>query len=255
MRSHVLLVTALLVWSTAQARPQEPVEPPPPGGELAQQPVPPPPEITDMARKFYDAGATAYEKGDYPTALRAFEAAWATLPQPEFQFNIARCHERLGHWGLAASAYQQYLAAKPGAQDADEIRLRIAELFIREREAEAARAALHPAPPPARPSRSVRIAAYSLLGATLALGAAGTGAYFSEWSEYQSKRDACMAMCAPGTLDGLRTRVEIAQTAGGVLWGLAGAALVADVILWIVDAKQRREHAPASASRNLGWRF
>jgi len=254
MRTLVLIAlgASLLFATPAEAVPQEPPE------QRATPPEKAPPEeITEMARTFYESGVQAYEKGDFPTALRAFESAFGTLPSPEFQFNIARCHERLGHWGAAASAYQQYLHGKANAPDADEIRMRIAELSMREREAEAARTSLHPtAPPtPARPARTLRIAAASLLGATLALGGAGTGAYLSEWSEYTRQRDACQSMCSPASLDGLRTRVELARLSGGILWGLAGAALVADVVLWIVDARARREHAPSTAMSAEGWRF
>jgi tetratricopeptide (TPR) repeat protein len=247
MRTHRFALLGLLLV----AAPSWAQEPP----ELKAEQTQPPAEVTEMARRFYASGEEAYVKGDFPTALRAFEAAWGTLPQPEFQFNIARCHERMGHFAAAASAYQQYLASKPGAADADEVRMRVAELQMREREAEAARVALRPAPTLPPRQRSLRVPALALLGVAIALGGAGTGAYLSEWSEYQSRKSACLSACDPASLDGLRTRVEVAQVAGGVLWGLAGAALIADVALWIADARARRERPPSTAARAPGWSF
>ncbi|MCU1276687.1 MAG: hypothetical protein JWM53_233, partial [bacterium] len=98
-----------------------------------------------------------------------------------------------------------------------------------------------PAPPPLpTPRASLRVPALVLLGVTVALAATATGVYLSEWSDYQSQRTACMAQCSPQALDGLRTRITTAQVAGGVLFGLAGTALVADVILWIADARRPR---------------
>jgi tetratricopeptide (TPR) repeat protein len=212
----------LLTWGTAL------------GQEASPEPAP-----TDVkaSHQYYDLGAQAYERADYPAALRAFEAAWAEAPNPELQFNIARCHEHMFEWDAAADAYQTYLASKPNAADAYEIKSRIAEL--RRRGYETA----HPAPPPPPPQvdhGGLRIAAGATLGVTLALAAAGTGAYLSAWNEYDSKSSACAGRCAPETLDGLRTRVEIAQVSGAVLFSLAGVALITDVALWVLDAKARR---------------
>src|SRR3954469_11526437 len=111
----------------------------------AQEPSPAPIELK-AAHQYYDLGVEAYEKGDYSAALRAFEAAWAEAPNPELQFNMARCHERLFQWDAAAESYQIYLASKKNAADAYEIKARIAELRRRAYETQ------HPAPPPVAPA-------------------------------------------------------------------------------------------------------
>jgi tetratricopeptide (TPR) repeat protein len=215
---------ALLVASLARA--EEPSPSPSPG-----------PVEVKAAREYYDLGADAYEKGDYAAALRAFEAAWAETPHAELQFNIARCHERLGQWEEAAQAYELYLRTKKEPPDVLEMRARIAELRLRAHEA------AHPAVADEHPrphGHGLRAAAGVTLGAALILAGGGTGAYLSAWHEYGPVRDACQSRCSPQAIDGLRSRVETAQVGGAVLWTLAGVALVADVALWALDARARR---------------
>jgi tetratricopeptide (TPR) repeat protein len=204
---------------------------------LAQEasPSPAPTDLT-ASHQYYDLGVEAYEKGDYAAALRAFEAAWAEAPNPELQFNMARCHERLFQWEAAAESYETYLNAKKSAADAYEIKARIAELRRRAYETQ------HPAPAPAAsPSdRGYRAGAVATLAIAVGLGGGGAGAYLSAWSEYSNKRSACAGKCAPESLDGLRTRVQTAEAAGAVLFTLAGVAVIADFALWVLDARARR---------------
>jgi tetratricopeptide (TPR) repeat protein len=222
-------------------------------GASAEEPSPPPTlSASDLeierarenyakAREHYEQAARSYERGQYEAALKSFEASYALLPQPDLHFNIGRCHERLGKWDAAATAYEKFLAAKPDEKDAVEVRERIADLRVRAREAN------RPAPttPPPRPS--YRAPAIALLATALVLGATGLGVMLSPLDEYNQRRAACAGRCAPETLDGLRTRVEIAQATGGALLALAGAALVADIVMWVYDAKSRREPRRVSA--------
>jgi hypothetical protein len=246
MVRSVVCVGVLLLVLAPTGRADEP---------QGEQPTPTTPEQFEASRKEYDEGARAYEHGQYDLALRHFEAALRAAPSPEFWFNIGRCHERLGRWAEAATAYERYLAGKPTVEDAVQIRERISDLRLRAHEA--ARLTHAPAPPPPSappsPRHPLRVPALILVGVTVALAAGATGAYFSAWSEYQSRRDACQGTCSPESLEGLRTRVQTAEVAGGVLFALAGAALVADVVLWIVDAQQpRRERSVAVMPRAGG---
>ncbi|MCU1282712.1 MAG: Thiol-disulfide isomerase, partial [bacterium] len=102
------------------------------------------PEQFELSRKEYADGAQAYERGDYDVALRHFQAAYDSAPSPELWFNIGRCHERLGRWAEAATAYDRYLAGKPTFDDAVQIREHISDLRLRAHEA--ARLAQPPAP-------------------------------------------------------------------------------------------------------------
>jgi tetratricopeptide (TPR) repeat protein len=213
------------------------------------------PEQFEASRQHYAAGAAAYERGEYDVALGQFQAAYDAAPSPELWFNIGRCHERLGRWAEAAAAYERYLAGKPTVEDAVQIRERISDLKLRAHEA--ARLA-QPAPPPAPapttppPPRSLRAPAIALAAVTVALAAGGSGTWFSEWSDYQSHRAACNGMCTPASLDGLRTRVQTAEVAAATLWAVAGAALVADVTLWILDARRRHGERNLATARAAG---
>lgn len=224
--------------TTPGATPPASATPPAAPGTATVPPITP--EQFDQSKSEYAAGAAAYERGDYEAALGHFRAAYANAPSPELWFNIGRCHEHLGRWAAAASAYENYLAGKPTVEDAVQIRERISDLKLR-----AAATALLTAPPRTAPASApspphgLLVPALVLLGGAVALGAGGVGTYFSEWSDYTAQRNACQGQCAPATLDGLRSRVQTAEVAAGVLWSLAGAALVADVTLWIVDARRR----------------
>jgi hypothetical protein len=111
-----------------------------------------------------------------------------------------------------------------------------------------------PPPLPAPPRRRLRVPALALAGVTVVLGAGGVGAWFSEWSDYQARRAACQSRCSPDSVDGLRTRVQAAEVTAGALWALAGAVLVADVVLWILDGRRPEERRMARAAR-LGVAF
>jgi tetratricopeptide (TPR) repeat protein len=245
--ARIVVCVALLALAAPAAPADEPAPPPAPSV------APTTPEQFETSRKEYDEGARAYERGEYDAALEHFQAAYDAAPSPEFWFNIGRCHERLGRWAEAASAYERYLAGKPTVEDAVTIRERISDLKLRAHEA-ARLSQPPPAPPPpaAPPPRNLRVPALVLLGVTVALAGGGAGVYFSEWSDYQAKRAACQGSCSPDSLDGLRTRVQTAQVAGGVLWALAGAALVADVVLWALDARRPRSERRVTAARTEG---
>ena len=224
------------------------------------QATPTTPQQFETSHKQYDEGARAYERGAYDVALKHFQTAYDLAPSPVFWFNIGRCHERLGRWAEAASAYERYLAGQPTVEDAVQIRERISDLKLRAREA--ARLSQPPPAPPARvvivpPPRSLRVPALAMLGVTVALAAGATGVYLSEWSEYQTARARCNGSCSPQSADGLRTRVQAAQAVGGALYVLAGAALVADVVLWIVDAHRphAERHLKAARAAALEVRF
>ena len=184
MRAPVGWMAAVLVGCLAE-------------GALAQEaapsptPSPSPVDIT-AARQYYDLGAEAYEKGDYAAALRAFDAAWAEAPHADLLFNIARCHERMGHFGEAARAYERYLQSNPGARDVPEMRSHIADLHRRADERRTA--------PPAPPWRdhSWRVGAGATLGVTLVLTAAGTGAYpVGAWDEFSLQEERGANRAAP----------------------------------------------------------
>src|SRR5438067_1644343 len=86
---------------------------------------------TEIAQRLFAEGAAAYDAHDYAHALERFEAARRVKPLPAFDYNIARCHDRLGQAAPAIEAYERYLAAAPDAADAGEVRTRVAVLRAR----------------------------------------------------------------------------------------------------------------------------
>ncbi len=87
-----------------------------------------PPEVT-TARRLFDAGSLAYERGRFDDASRAFEAAYELLPEPAIAFSLAQAHRRqyfVGHDSAdlerAIELFRRYLAEVPeGKRRADAV--------------------------------------------------------------------------------------------------------------------------------------
>jgi tetratricopeptide (TPR) repeat protein len=179
---------------------------------------------TEMAQRLFNEGAAAYDAHDYARALERFEAARRLKPLPAFDYNIARCHDRLGHPREAIDSYQRYLATQP--PDTTEIRERIAVLETRVQR-----------PPP--PKRS--IAAPVAVGVvSLALLATGAGLAGSIGPDYDAL-DRRWRIDGPTAdirqqADSLRAR----ELAGWTLLGAGAAAAVVDVALIIVARRRAR---------------
>ena len=86
---------------------------------------------TESARRHFQRGAELYDRGAYAEAVREFETAKRIKPAPAFEYNVARCRDRLEQWGAAADGYERYLVAVPNAPERDELRARIVELRAR----------------------------------------------------------------------------------------------------------------------------
>ena len=77
----------------------------------------------DRAKTFFNAGARAYDAGDFSTAIDAFEAAEKLAPRPAIQFSIAQAHRRQyfldgkpEHLRTAIQNYREYVDATPPGQ-------------------------------------------------------------------------------------------------------------------------------------------
>ena len=86
---------------------------------------------TEVARRRFDAGIALYDRGNYEQAISASKEARVAKPLPAFDYNIARCYDRLGRWPEALAAYERYLAEDPAAPDAPAVRTRVDELHKR----------------------------------------------------------------------------------------------------------------------------
>ncbi len=80
------------------------------------------------ARAAFIAGQDLFRAGKFEAAVTEFEKAYALKPHASIFFNIARCHEELGHVPAALKAYRTYLLQRPDAADREEVGLSIAAL-------------------------------------------------------------------------------------------------------------------------------
>ena len=75
----------------------------------------------DDAKKAFAEGKAAFERGDYDTALNAYQRANIILPAPNLYYNIGATYERLGKYQEAALAFDKYFEMS-GAPTSDEDR-------------------------------------------------------------------------------------------------------------------------------------
>lgn len=81
----------------------------------------------DKAKLFFNAGAQAFEKGDYLGAISAFERAQQLAPRPAILFSMAQAYRRQyyvdskpEHLRAAVDAYREYIKQAPdGNRKAD----------------------------------------------------------------------------------------------------------------------------------------
>ena len=76
----------------------------------------------------YQRAVKLYRKGDYAGAIKGFEAAARLRPSPKLEYNIGRCHEKLGHAEKAVFHYKRYLELQPGADNRLDVEDRIVKL-------------------------------------------------------------------------------------------------------------------------------
>lgn len=63
----------------------------------------------DEAKGHFAAGKTAFERGQYETALAEFLKAYELAPAPSLLYNMGKTYEELGRYREAASAFEKYL--------------------------------------------------------------------------------------------------------------------------------------------------
>ena len=75
----------------------------------------------ERARRHFEAGSQALQKGDYPRAELEFRAAYAVTKDPLLFYNIGQSQQRRGHLEEAVKSYKAYLAGVPNADDRAEV--------------------------------------------------------------------------------------------------------------------------------------
>jgi hypothetical protein len=188
---------------------------------------------TQAARRHFQEGADLYSQGRWADALQEFTIANSIRPAPAFEFNIARCEDRLEHWTAAADAYDRYLR-EPTTDDAD-LRARVAVLRAR------ATPSLVIVQAPARPfaRRHAGSLAAGGAGAALLAGALAAGivahARFGALGGACAADGACDAAGAPdaqGWIDSGQRAALVSDALLVVGVVVVAAAIVVAIVEW-----------------------
>jgi tetratricopeptide (TPR) repeat protein len=227
-----------------------------------------PDEKTEKARIHVRAAIAYYDEGRYEDAAREMQVAYDLKPVPDLQYNLAQCYERLNKLDEAAGAYEKYLAGRPDALDAKQVKARIENLRERAR-AEAEGKETPPAPPvekvvfktivvykekPPKPGRAARGAAYGL--GVLGLGSLAAGiacAVLAKQAADQVTTGGDPAM--PADFRDLVATQEAGKTypiISGVTFALGGLALGGAVALYLVGNKIDREQPKVTWAPSFG---
>ena len=108
---------------------------------------------TEAAKRHFQAGLKHYAVDDYAGALKEFQVARELKPLPAFDYNIARCHDRLEHYPEAIKEYERYVRGAPDPFDAADAQARL-DVLRKRMAARRAVATPKPRPRPIEPAES-----------------------------------------------------------------------------------------------------
>ncbi len=119
----------------AAPRPSQPagatLPPPPTRLQAANQDCvgTPPPDAVARAKAAFQAGQTAFNQGDYPTAIRLWRESYRQdCMAVAMLLNLARAQELNGDRQGAAQSLRTYLRRRPEAPDRQQVEARIQNL-------------------------------------------------------------------------------------------------------------------------------
>lgn len=110
-----LAAAVLLTAGAVRAQPQEPAQQPQPAGDCPEQ------DATICGRRFFEAGAAAFERAEYAAAVEQFQAALAQRPHAVIRFNLGLSLARLGR---PKAAIEQLALVEVDADADKELRAR-----------------------------------------------------------------------------------------------------------------------------------
>jgi tetratricopeptide (TPR) repeat protein len=87
-----------------------------------------PQERRRLAKEWFSTAETAENAGDDAEATRAYACSYKMVAHPYTAFNLARVADRSGQTDLSLKMYKAYLALKPDAKDAEEVKVKIKAL-------------------------------------------------------------------------------------------------------------------------------
>jgi hypothetical protein len=207
-----------------------------------------------LAKEWFSRAEAFEASGDDVGAIKAYSCSFTIVPHAFTAYNLARAAERAGDLRLALTAHRDYLTLKPTAPDRAEIEDRIKSLEARlaatsarptpsaappipAPEPEPPRAAAPPAAVVERPAREpegsaplMSTAGWVIAGVGAASLAAGLVFNIGARKAMSDCRTLAKANNIPAARDACDRAKPFAYTSY-VLFGLAGAAAITDVVL------------------------
>jgi tetratricopeptide (TPR) repeat protein len=206
---------------------------------------------TEIAKGHFHTGIALYNAEQYQRAIVEFEAARELKPLAAFDYNIARCYDRLDRKREAIAEYRRYVERKPPPDDAETVRARIVELEASLAAEEKLRATPPPPPPRSEAPRAGRsatlagivvgVAGLALVGGGIACGVLGNQA---------ADELSALSRDARPYDPSLARRFDTDRALEGALLGIGAAAVVTGVALVVVGrvAAKRAQRAVAALS-------
>ena len=207
-------------------------------------------EAKERAGELAARSAKHYKRGEFEAAATLLRDAYATYPEPNLLYNLARALEGLGDRSGAIDAYERYLASGKRIEDRGGIERRVATLkaeLEQQRRAAAERSrAPPPAPPvvqppiaapleaepppaPAREPRRFRKLPWITIASGVTIAAVGGVMGWRAKVNEDRAQDAMSGVAAQSFHD----RARRDALAANILFGVGGAVVIAGVvILW-----------------------
>jgi tetratricopeptide (TPR) repeat protein len=82
----------------------------------------------NAAKAYFKEGTTAYDLGDFKTAVEKYKQAYQAKQQPAFLYNIAQSYRLAGDFQQAVFFYKSYLRNAASAPNRKEVEARITDL-------------------------------------------------------------------------------------------------------------------------------
>ncbi|PRQ06462.1 tetratricopeptide repeat protein [Enhygromyxa salina] len=240
------LAPAIALAAPAKAKSSPPAE--------SEAPEAGPPE---RAVEAYRRGTELYNEANFEAALEAFQEAATLYASPDFQFNIAKCYERLGKLEEAVRHYQTYLRTADDSSDRAVVESTVEDLE-RRIEAEKNRPDPEPEPEPEQapepvtnPGRALVITGGALLGVGVAVGLGGGLGFGIPVSRDNASlgdvRDGNPDRLTFAEADEIAIRASRNQTIERIMIGAGGALAITGVALLAVGLSKNKKAAGSAA--------
>ncbi len=211
----------------------------------------------EIAKLRFALGDLLYSNEKYSEAITELEAARKLQPRPDFDYNIARCYERMKDWPRAIDVYTRYVETMPTPLDADKILNHIEELK-QVRDAQRVQVpAVPPSRPPSQAGKKAKLIGLIVGGvgvAALAVGV-GFGVLSNETANSLSALDRDRLAYDADKDHTLSTQ----RTVEGAMLGVGAVALVGGVVMYAVGsvraARSRYAFAPSVGGGGLKVEF